>query len=233
MDSPFEAYHEFLCSIFGCWFFISVFDTFMLRKTKDPSVFYGHILSKIVEAFVINIDNIYVYYEGNHWNYRLIGAGVLFQITLIFINFHFLTKIPIPNGNLKERVNIIARLDFILLFSIGIFVFAFPDLVCLGLNEINESHRSITRGIGALIVSTSFQSLFVSEFKYTKDKKTFMLYRLITNLIKMTIVVVRNYFLQAFSQIGMWLYVLATSSYCLLVFYGYKATSLDNKSKTG
>ena len=82
-----------------------------------------------------------------------------------------------------DLVNHVAKLESLLLIVVGLVLYAYPDviLVKLGLATQDAAHTMLIRMCGAILFSMSFESQNVSEFIYLKDKKTFMLSRILVS----------------------------------------------------
>ena len=181
---------------------------------------------------MVILDNFFVYFEGVHWNYKLLCFVTSFAMVVLGINAYFLTKIKKPSGILEDRVNHVAKLDFYLFFACGIFIYAFPDHFCIGLSLSNESYRSLARAVGANVIAASFQSFFVSDFIFVNDKRTFMLSRLIGNQVELVVIFVGYYCLHALSKApGLCWFVSLNVVYSLLVFYGFTTSNSNQKAK--
>lgn len=181
---------------------------------------------------MVILDNFFVYFEGVHWNYKLLCFVTSFAMVVLGINAYFLTKIKKPSGILEDRVNHVAKLDFYLFFACGIFIYAFPDHFCIGLSSSNESYRSLARAVGANVIAASFQSFFVSDFIFVNDKRTFMLSRLIGNQVELVVIFVGYYCLHALSKApGLCWFVSLNVVYSLLVFYGFTTSNSNQKAK--
>ncbi len=152
-----------------------------------------------------------------------------FQVIHLGVSAYFLMIEPKTSGNVEQKVNQIAKVEFFLLFSCGIFMYSFPDQYCFGLLESDNSYRSIARGSAAMVISASFQSLYVSEFKYSSDKKTFMLSRLFSNLAELVVIFIGYYCLHALNMTGVYVFLACNFAYSLLVLYGYLITPENEK----
>ena len=181
---------------------------------------------------MIIIDNAIVYTESVHWNYRLMYFSAAFSLVILVINAYFLFIEPKPTGNLANQVNQLAKLDFFILFATGIFMYAFPDNYCFGLQASDNSYRSIARANGAMVTAAAFHSLYVSEFFYSNDKKNLMLSRLFGNLIELFVVFIGYYFLNALNLEGAYIFVACNMGYSMLILYAYLITPENEKSKT-
>ena len=107
------------------------------------------------------------------------------------ISVYFLSRTPKPSGQnpFKDLANSIGKLDFYIWFVSGVYVYAFPDRInasLAGAGVLNESFRSLTRSCGALMLATSLHSFCMSEYKFIRDKKAFLLSRLLVSSSKTT-----------------------------------------------
>lgn len=133
---------------------------------------------------MIIIENYYSYTEGIHWTYKLLCFSTSYCIFQLIISIYFLAVTKKPRGfdHFQDPVNHIAKVECYMLLSAGLIMFAFPEQAMIGLTGVNESHKSLCRTCGAILFSLSFESFCLSEFVWIKDKKTFMLSRLVVSI---------------------------------------------------
>jgi len=176
---------------------------------------------------LILMENIYSYKSSFHWNYKLLcssGSFALFSL-LISVYFYLNTPRPRSSNQFADKVNNIAKLESFIVLMAGLLMFAFPDLAMLGLKNSNETYRSLCRTSGILLFSLSFESFTISDFIYLKDKKTFMLTRLIGSLIELGVILAGHYHFKVFAMVPETaILILINMTYNLIVFYGYVIT---------
>lgn len=235
LNSALKPYHQYLCALFGIYVInYIVLYLFFMRNSQDKGVYYGHQWFHIIFSTLTIIDNIIVYFEGVHWNYKILCFVTSFAFVNLFINAYFLSRSIKPNGVLEDHANQIAKLDFFLLFACGIFIYAFPDHFCIGLRVSNESYRSMARSIGAIVTSAAFQSFFVSDFIFVSDKKTFLLVRLIGNFLELVVILSGHYWFNVLSIMPSFCWFVSLNLvYTALILYGYLVTPTgEQKEKT-
>lgn len=222
-----KDYHLLLCSLYACYLIYGVLGVFFLLNSQDEAIFSGHLWSKIVANTLILVENIYSYKSSFHWNYKLLcssGSFALFSM-LISVYFYLTTKRPRSSNQFADRVNNIAKLESFIVLIAGLVMFAFPDLAMLGLKNSNETYRSLCRTSGILLFSFSFESFSISDFVYLKDKKTFMLTRLIGSLIELGVILAGQYYFKVFKMMPETALLISINmTYNLIVLYGYAIT---------
>ncbi len=222
-----KSYHLFLCSLYACYLIYGVLGVLFLLNSPDEAVFSGHLWSKIVANALILFENVYSYQTSFHWDYRLLcssGSFALFNL-LISAYFYLNSKRPRNTNQFNDKVNNVAKLESFMVLTAGLVMFAFPDFAMIGLKGSNESYRSLCRTCGILLFSFSFESFSVADFIYLKDKKTFMLTRLIGSLLELAVVFSGYYCFKVVPLVpAAVIYVAINMSYNLLVFYGYVIT---------
>jgi hypothetical protein len=177
------------------------------------------------------VDQLYVYSEGVHWNYKLLCFSTSSNIVYLLISAYFLLNSRKPSGILEDRVNHVAKLEFYMLLICGIWMFAYPDQFCMGLRGSNESYRSMARGCGAMIIAASFQSFFVSDFIFLSDKQTFMLARLIGNMLELVVILAGTYYFKVLSSWpGLCWFASFNLAYSVFLLYGYLISSSSTSS---
>lgn len=237
LNTPLTPYHKFLAAWFGIHEIIySANYLIFLRNSKDKSVYHGHHYFFVAFSTLSIFDNIYVYFEGAHWNYKILCFGTSLAVTNLFINAYYLLtqESSKPTGVLVDkaniRANLMAKVDFYLLLAFGIIAYAFPDSICMGLTASNESYRSIVRAIASMLVGASLQSLFVPEFKFLSDKKEFFKCRFIGQLLELPVILAGRYWYNALSTEG----TLFFGSCALggIISYGLTYFSIPNEEET-
>jgi hypothetical protein len=176
------------------------------------------------------MDNYFAYsHPDGLWNYKLLCWSLSFYATWLLISGYFFFTAIQANGYERsdDRVNSLAKIESILILSVGLAMYAFPEKSMLGLVAANESHRSLCRTAGALVFSVSYESFCVSEFCWKGDKKAFMLSRFVGSLLDLVTVVLGFFVygvlpLAAFIVFSIW-----NMSYNLLVMYAWFITPSD------
>lgn len=229
INGPIDKYHRFMCAWDGLYLILSVLYPIMLINSKDEAVFYGHFWSRIIDNTLIIADNLVSYSEGKHFNYKLLCLFTSFAIFQLLINIYFLivTKKPSGQNPFRDCANSICKLEFYLLLTIGLVMYSFPDRVSSILGAPkgpNESYRCLTRVTAALIVSVSIESFCMSEFIFLKDKKNYMLSRVLGGLSRLALFIAGHYYFHLYSIQVMTVLLVANTVYNLLMFYGYFIT---------
>jgi hypothetical protein len=176
---------------------------------------------------LVILDSFFVYFEGNHWNYRIICFLSAFAMTVLIINTYFLTKIKKPNSTSSQTLTNYVNFEFFGFLLFGIFMYAFPDTFCVGLGSSNESYRSLTRAVGANVIAASFQTFFVSSFALNDDKRSYFLSRLIVNQAELIVVICGIFVSNSF-----YCFLLVNLPFDLMLFYALAILPLEEKSKT-
>ncbi|CAF0956734.1 unnamed protein product [Brachionus calyciflorus] len=226
LNSKLEKYHYFLCSLYGFYIIYSIFTPLYLLNSLDESVLYGHHWAKIVSSTLIIFDQIISYNEGLRWNYKVFCLLTPIFITTLAINVYFLLKTNKPWGRhpYTDTVNCIARIDTFVFLITGIIMYAFPKLSMRDLVIPNESYTSLCRASGAILLSLSLESYCLSEFLFLRDKKQFMLARLVGGLLKTLVINYGFIWLSIFSVQTFLMFFTICTSYNLIVLYGYLIT---------
>jgi len=185
LNGQFEQYHRFLLALLACYMIASILQPLFLLNSNDESIFSGHLWAKLIANTLILVININSYYLQNpHWNYKLLCSSGSFALFSMLISgyYYMITKKPRNSSPFHDFVNHVAKYESFLLIISGIAMLAYPDRFLFELaSPAKDSHRMIVRMAAAIIMSLSFESQNVSEFTYLKDKKTFMLARLIVS----------------------------------------------------
>ncbi|CAF1072104.1 unnamed protein product [Brachionus calyciflorus] len=232
-NSKLEEYHFFLCSLYGFYIIYSIFTPLYLLNSLDESVFYGHHWAKIISSTLIIFDQIFSYNEGIHWKYKVFCLLTPIFITNLAINVYYLLKTNKPWGRhpYTDTVNCIARIDTFVFLITGIIMYAFPKSMCdlaflndENKNDLNDSYKSLCRASGAILLSLSLESYCLSEFLFLRDKKQFMLARLVGGLLKTLILSYDFIWLSKFSVQAFLMFFTICTSYNLIVLYGYLIT---------
>ena len=111
-------------------------------------------------------------------------------LTQLGINIYWLFKTPRPTNQKKrlDLADLVGKLDFYVHILTGVFFYAFSDRVNASIGGaalvVNETHRSLTRSVGAFMIGTSLAGYSLSEFKYADDKKKFLLSRITVSFNK-------------------------------------------------
>lgn len=176
---------------------------------------------------MVIFDTVFVYFEGTHWNYKLLCFVTSFAMTVLFINGYFLSITKKPNGTSSCFVNNLVNFEFFQFLIIGVFIYAFPDQFCFGLSEPNESYRSLTRAVGANVLAASFQAFFVSDFVSNQDKRSFFLSRFIVNQVELVLIIICLFE----SNILIW-YIIINVVYTLFTYYAYITIPSEEKTKS-
>lgn len=222
-----KGYHLFLCSLYACYLVYGVLSVIFLLNSEDEAIFSGHLWSKIVANALILIENVYTYKSSFHWNYKLLCSSGSFALFSLLISgyFYVSTKKPRSSNRFADRVNSIAKLESFMVLTAGLTMFAFPDLAMVGLKGPNETYRSLCRTCGILLFSFSFESFAIADFIYLKDKKTFMLTRLIGSVLELAVILAGHYYFKVFPLVPEAAILIAVNmAYNFLVFYGHFVT---------
>ena len=169
----------------------------------------------------------FVYFDGTQWNYKVLFLVTLFSIAGLVINGYFTTKVEQPKPSPKNFLYHYAKFEFWSFLIFGIVAYSFPDLLCFGLSNPNESHRSLARTVSANILSNSFQAYYVSDFRYNNDKRSFYLSRFIVNQIELAFMI----FCFLTSPLSKW-FLLVNIPYSLWLLYGYLIVPSDNEDES-
>lgn len=239
MNTPITDFHLFLCVLYACYFFVSIFHPLLLLNSKDVSILYGHYFGRIVAGSLIVIEDILVYDGGSsvHWNYKYLCLKTSMVLTSVLINAYFLSKTPKPSGQnpFVDFANSIGKLDFYILFVYGIYLYAFPDNFNQGLAEnvkgyvANDSYRSLTRTFGAFVVSNSIESFCLSEFKFIRDKKRLLFARFLAALVEFGAFYAGHAFFHIYSFETMRIWLAINVVYNLIIFFGFIMTPREHK----
>lgn len=188
MNSPIEPFHRYMAAQCGvALLFGSLFSIWLSRDSPDKGIFYGHMWSRMITALLVILDNVIVVQSessGLHWNHKLLCTVTSFSIAILVCVVWFLSREGVvvkPRGILEDRANTYAKIDFLVMIFVGIFLYAFPEVMSrtnvARVGTWNESKASLVRLWGAFTIGTAFESFFVSEFIYLKDKRSFLLSR--------------------------------------------------------
>lgn len=189
----FDLYHLYLFALLGAVMVASVLYPMLLLKSQDESIFQGHLWSKMLSN-VLYFMIIFHSYKFEKTGYKCLCTAGSFFATCTLINgyFYFTTNKPRNNSTFNDTINNYTKLECLKGFTYGLVFFGLPNLVVLG--TANDSHRMIARMIGATMFCLGFQAYGVAEFMYLKDKKTFILSRLIGGFITIQAIFVGFYF---------------------------------------
>jgi len=142
--------------------------------------------------------------------------------------YYMITKKPRNSSPFHDFVNHVAKYESFLLIISGIAMLAYPDRFLFELaSPAKDSHRMIVRMAAAIIMSLSFESQNVSEFTYLKDKKTFMLARLIGGSLELVAIFCGVYYFKVISSNKVIAGLLSCNMfYNLVVTVGYAKTNI-------
>jgi len=68
-----------------------------------------------------------------------------------------------------------------MIFSAGLIIYASPEKAMIGASNLSPVHKSWCRLCGIWLFTRSFESLFVSDYVWIRDKKNFLLSRLVVS----------------------------------------------------
>lgn len=226
ITQPLDNNCYFLIALYGCYLiYVTLFQMFV--SNKDESIYYGHFWARIVASVLIFIENVFTYAYGDGWNYKLLCFSAGNVMTDFIVNVYFLvqSKKPKSHNQFPDKVNHIAKVEFGMLLTAGLIMYAFPDQAMFFIKNPNGIHRSLTRVCGAMLFSLSFESFCLSEFLHLDDKKRFMLGRLVGSLLELAVILLGYYYYKVFDTYpALAIYLFINMSYNLLVVVGYFVT---------
>ncbi len=180
------------------------------------------------EASLLIVDSLFVYFDGTHWNYRVLFLVTIFSVAGLVVNAYFITQTEQPEPSSKDFLNHFVKFEFWSFLIFGIVAYSFPDLLCFGLSNPNEGHRSLARTVAANVLSNSFQVYYVSDYKFNNDKRSYFLSRFIVNQIELAFMI----FCFLTSPLSK-MFLIVNIPYSLWLFYGYLIVPSDQEvSKT-
>ncbi len=148
----------------------------------------------------------------------------IFSIIGVISNAIFFSesKQPQPQFQSNDIVNYFAKFEFWAFLIYGIIAFSFPDLMCFGLETLNEGHRSLARTVAANVLANAFQVFYLSDFKSNDDKRSYYLSRLIVNQIELLFMI--TCFLS--SPLSKW-YLIVNIPYSIWLYLGYRIIPVE------
>jgi len=227
LNSPLDPYLRFLCKVDASYLVYAVLMPIFLWRTKDDSVFYGHFWAQLITNTFIVIENVFWYNDSTQWNYKLLCQSVSFSSVMILINVYFLANSKKARGFDhfdNDTANWVSKIESFMIFSAGLIMFSSPDKAMIGASGLSHMHRSWCRLCGILLFTRSFESLFVSDYVWIRDKKNFMLSRLVGSLLELAVILLGYYYYKSFGQFAFCTYMTINMSYNALVLYGYAVT---------
>ncbi len=120
-------------------------------------------------------------YTAEKASYTLLCTEGSLCLTSLLVNayFYFSSYTPRGHSTFVDTINNYTKLECLKGFVYGLIFFGLPNLVVLG--SATSSHIFLARMIGATMFCLGFQAHGVADFMYLKDKKTFILSRLIVS----------------------------------------------------
>jgi len=135
-------------------------------------------------TFIV-IENVFWYNDSTQWNYKLLCQSVSFSSVMILINVYFLANSKKARGFDhfdNDTANWVSKIESFMIFSAGLIMFSSPDKAMIGVSGLSHMHKSWCRLCGILLFTRSFESLFVSDYVWIRDKKNFLLSRFVVSV---------------------------------------------------
>jgi hypothetical protein len=225
-----DSYHLNIFTVFGAVLIGSTLYQLFLLDSNDENVFTSHLWG----ATIANILSIMVIFQSykleKSWNYKLLctfGSACIFK-ALINGYFYLQNCKPRTHSTFNDCINFYVRVETFKSFVYGLVFFALPELVVYSAKQVsatnlaaNETHKALYRYIGIAMFSMGLQAQGVTEFMYLKDKKTFILSRLIHGLITMQAVLVGYYYYNSVSIGRVLMFIASYVMYNAFLAVGY------------
>lgn len=117
--------------------------------------------------------------------------------------------------------NNVAKVEFFMLLTAGLILFAFPKEFMIDLNKPNEIHLLLCRACGVYLFSLCIESFIMPSFLYEVDKQRFLKARLLGSLFELVVIGV-GYFVHKSikSNVSLGVYLTVNMSYNILILFG-------------
>lgn len=224
-----DTNHLYLFCFLGAVLVASVLYPLFLMHSEDKNIFQGYLWSRITFYAMVLMVHCHTYTFDKDWNYKILYRFGSHAFTCLLISGYFYIGEcrPRNHSTFNDTINYYTKLECLKGLFYGLAFFGLPNLVLMGTG--NESHRMLCQLIGACLVSMSFQAYGVSDFMYLKDKKTFILSRLISGVITLQSILVGFYYYKAVTQYRIVMVIASYSVYSAVLFVGYCSAKVKNE----
>lgn len=222
-----DLYHLYLFTLLGAIMMTSELYPMFLFNSLDESVLAGHVWSKMLSNamyFMIVFNS----YKFENAGYKILCTSGSFYLINVLINtyFYFTTYTPRGHSTFVDQINNYTKLECLKGFVYGLMFFGLPNLVILG--SATDSHRFLARFIGATMFCLGFQAHGVADFMYLKDKKTFILSRLIGGFFTIQAIFVGFYFYKTVTTARIVYMIVGYVAYTTILMIGYFSAKIKN-----
>lgn len=224
-NSEVDKSMQFFYALYGAYVCGSSLFPLFLMDSKDKSIFISYYWAKMIESYLIVIDNIMTVQKSHLWNSKLLCASTTCHAISGLILLYFLYNSNHKRAQFHFRlfqVNRIAKIDFFLCLAYGSFFMMYPDALAdnFEIKNPHEGHFMVTRICGMTLLGMSFISFFCPSFLFEKDKKTFFQYRICVILLEVLAVFYGHTCLKVVTKTVLVSFLAITMVYSALVLYG-------------
>jgi hypothetical protein len=216
---------QFFYALYGAYVIGSNLFPLFLINSKDKSIFISFYWAKMIESYLIVIDNLITVNKSHLWSYKLLCASTATHAVSGLIMLYFLYNSNHKRAQFHFRlfqVNRIAKIDFFIMMAFGLYFMMYSETLVDSFNikSAHEGHYMITRINGITLFSMSFISFFCPSFLFEKDKKSFFQYRICGLLLEVLALFYGHTCLGVVGKSELVQYLAVTTVYSGFIFYG-------------
>lgn len=224
-SSELDSGMRLMSTLYGAYQIGTIFFPMFLLHSKDKSIFISYYWSKVIENYLIVVDNIITYQSGLRYNFKLLCYSTSSSVCVGILMLYFLTKTNHKRSQFHFKlfqVNRIAKIDFFLLLSSGIMMLGYPSTVLDNFKIVNqhEGHQMICKICGIIVFALCFQSFCCPSFLFEKDKRDFFLARISFWFMEILAGLYAHFCLKALPKSALPAYFGAATVYGAVLCYG-------------